>query len=629
MPILAVSGLVKYYGAEKILDGLDLQVERGQRLAVVGRNGCGKTTLLRLIAGEEEADGGTIQIERGLRLGYLAQGWPDADPERTVWEEMEGVFADLARMERELAETAAAMAAPGGAIPRLMARYARLQEEFEERGGYALRHRIEKVLRGVGLSPSDWGKPIGVLSGGETTRAALARLLLRAPDLLLLDEPTNHLDLEAVAWLEEYLSTYKGAVLVVSHDRYFLDRVVEGVYEISEGKARFYPGDYTAYRRQRAERERALRHAWEVQEREIARKERLVRESPADERSKRQARSIAKSIARLPRVEPPREAPRLRIELESTAPPDRLVLAVEGVGKRFGDRVVLDRVSLKIEAGEKVGLIGPNGAGKTTLLRLILGLERPDEGRIVFGSHVSTGYFAQEEEWNAEGTVFSAIQEASGADNFTVRSHLARFLFRGEEVWKEVSALSGGELRRLALARLTLSPANFLLLDEPTNHLDLPSIEALEEALRCFRGSAIVVSHDRYFLGRVTDRLLALVRGRVLAFSGYEEYAAWRAAEEERLSGERAALPRGREERVRVERRNPAREKERRAKAAAAVEAALAAKEEERERLLLEMARPEKAGDYRSLRDLSLRLAALEEEIARLYEEWGELLDGV
>jgi len=631
MTILAVIGLKKHFGAERILAGVNLEIEAGQKMALVGRNGCGKTTLLRIIAGEQEPDHGSVHIQREVRIGFLAQEYRVEDGHRSLWAEMEAVSADLTAIEAELALAAQAMAAVSPPPAAVMDRYARLQEQFERRGGYTIRARTEKVLRGVGFADGDWGKPMGVLSGGELTRAGLAGLLLRQPDLLLLDEPTNHLDLWAMAWLEEYLISYAGAVLVVSHDRYFLDRVVGGVYELAAGVTRFYRGNYTVYRMARAAEERLCAQARLVQEKEIARKERLVRESAADERSKRQARSIGKSLVRLKPIEQlPKEEPAPRLELNALERSGRIVLTVEGLTKRFGDTAVLKEAGFRLEAGEKVGVIGANGAGKTTLLRLLLGLIPPDAGQIQLGHNVRTGYFAQEEIWTGGGTVFSVIQEAGAGNNLATRNHLAQLLFRGDDVWKNVADLSGGEARRLALARLILSGANLLLFDEPTNHLDLTFIEALEEALASYPGTVLAVSHDRYFLGRVTQRLLALAEGRLQPFSSYEAFAVWHGEEQERLAairGKTVAARREQQRREREIRQAPLREERRRAKAMAGLEADLAAKEEERARLVAEIARPEIAADFLVLNELSTRLAGLELEIAKLYDEWGVLMD--
>lgn len=629
MPILNLTGLEKYYGAMRVFSGVDLEIEAGQKLALVGRNGCGKTTLLRIAAGLEQPDRGEVALARGTQVALLAQTFQCQDRGNSLWTEMEILFADLLALTKDLEEAAAAIASGRAGA---MERYAALQEECERRGGYAFQPRIEKVLRGLGFTEEDWVKPVGVLSGGEMTRAALARMLLREPDLILLDEPTNHLDLWAVSWLEEYLAAYKGAVLVVSHDRYFLDRVAQGVYELAGGRVRYYRGNYSSYREAKAAEQHALDRAREAQEREIARKERLVREAAADERSKRQARSIAKSLARMePLATPAREEPRMRLELAPTVKGGRNVMTVAGLSKSYAGQTVLREVSFGLAYGEKVGIIGPNGAGKTTLLRLLLGHEKADRGSIQIGYNTQIEYFAQEETWRGSGTVFSAVQDAGAGDNLATRSHLARFLFRGEEVWKNVKDLSGGERRRLALAVLTLSRANCLLLDEPTNHLDLPSLEALEEAIRHFPGTILVVSHDRYFLGRIADRLLALVDGRLLPFGGYAEFAAWHAAEEARLAEARAReveMRREQQRRERVMRQQPRKEERQRAKALAEIESALASKEEARAALMQEIARPEIARDFAALRELSTRLADLERELAELYEEWGTVADG-
>ena len=631
MPILAVAGLEKYYGANMILSGVTLQVEAQQKLALAGRNGCGKTTLLRIIAGLEEIDRGAVQIEQGIKIRFLAQDFVPDNPDRSVWREMFDLFADLTRIEREMERLSEAMAAGGPGLEPMIGHYAQLQEEYEHREGYTIKTRIERVLRGLGLDEKSWGKPIKVLSGGERTRVALARLLLYQPDLILLDEPTNHLDLWAVAWLEDYLNRYPGAVLVVSHDRYFLDRVVRGVYEMAAGKVRFYHGNYTIYRAAREEERRVLEHAAKIQEREIARKERLVRESTADERSKRQARSIAKSIGRMERVEHlPEESPALKLKLKSGERSGRIALTVQGLTKAFAGRPVIRDAEFRIETGEKVGIIGPNGSGKTTLLKMLLGLANPDRGSIKFGHNIRTDYFAQEDPLPEQGTVFAYMKEAGAGDDFETRSHLARFLFRGEDVWKQVASLSGGECRRLSLARLTLSSANFLLLDEPTNHLDLQSIEALEESVSAFSGSVLAVSHDRYFLGRVTDRILAINDGAIMPFSGYLAYAAWHEAQQAREAEARAreaAARREAQHKEREARRAPVREEKRRVRMLQRMEALLLAREDEKSSLTEQMSRPEVATDFLALHELSTRLAKLEEEIAGLYAEWEALAD--
>ncbi|MGE5528894.1 MAG: ABC-F family ATP-binding cassette domain-containing protein [Patescibacteria group bacterium] len=626
MPLLAATTLEKSFGADLVIRGASLEIEPRQRLALVGRNGCGKTTLLRLLAGSLEPDRGSIHLARGALVGLLEQEFSCDDERRTLRAEMEAVFADLAALEAEAERVAGVVARADANHDALMARYAWLQEELERRGAYTVPSRIDKVLRGVGFDESDYEKPLAVLSGGERTRAGLARLLLRQPDLLLLDEPTNHLDLWATAWLEEYLSSYADSVLVVSHDRYFLDRVVQDVYELAEGTLRYHRGNYTAYRTAKVEELRVLEHTARVREREAARLHRLVRESAADERSKRQARSIAKRLERMePTPRPAGDERAMSLRLVRGEAMARIVLEVEDLHKAFDTGPLLKGAGFRLEAGEKVGVIGPNGSGKTTLLRLILGLERPGAGRVRYGTGVRTGYLAQDEFAAGGQTVFAALQDAGGGDNQDVRSHLARFLFRGEDVWKNVGDLSGGERRRLALARLTLGGADLLLLDEPTNHLDLPSIEALEDGLKNYAGAVLVVSHDRYFLGRVAGRLLALHDGILHPFPSYEAYAAWHAAREARAAEARADEAAARRQRQRLERlarQSPQREIRRRARQAEELEAALAAKEEERAAILQELAKPEVAADFAALRDLTSRLAALEDEITALYKDW-------
>lgn len=538
MPVLEVTEISKFYGALHVLDAVSFAVESGNKVGLIGANGTGKTTLLNVIEGREEYDSGHVHVQSGARLGYLTQE-PRFTPGVTVEQEMLAVFEALQAQAEKLAALELEMGQPGNTsdpprLEELMARYSALREKFERDGGYSYRSRVRQVLTGLGLPAEFWGRPLEKLSGGEKTRAALSRLLLSEPDLLLLDEPTNYLDMGAIEWLEKFLVDYSGAVLVVSHDRYFLDRVATAILELTDRRIERYKGNYSAYCQQKQDKLDAWKKAYALQQREIARQEKMIRESRATEKAKKEAQSRQKRLDHVDRIErPPEESERMRVKFDMTARSGRRAVDVENLTKSFRPRTILNAVSFGIEYGDKVALIGPNGAGKTTLLRILQAQEQPDSGRIRWGHGVSTGYYAQEDPgFDLKGTPFEEIVAQRGMDNLAARSHLARFLFRGDDVFKRCEDLSGGERRRLALARLVLTRANFLILDEPTNHLDLQAIEALEEALEGYPGTLLFVSHDRYFVNRVANRLLILgPNGTLAVFNGtYEQYQAERAA---------------------------------------------------------------------------------------------------
>ncbi len=549
MSVVVVTDLAKSYGADLIFAGASFRVEHDDRVGLVGPNGSGKSTLLRLLAGLLAPDTGSVSLAAGTRVGYLAQ---DADlvPERALYDEMLSVFAEIHAWETELSALAGQLADPAlmrqpEAYAAVMTRYADLQARFEHAEGYTIEPRVRQVLDGLGFSREQQSAPASELSGGQRTRAALGKMLLQQPDLLLLDEPTNHLDLTALEWLEEYLTSWHGAVVVVSHDRYFLDRVTVRTIEVVDGHVADYPGNYTKYVSLRAERLERWAKEYEAQQEYIARTEEFIRRYKAGQRSK-EARGRQTLLDRMERIERPPSDSSLHFTLGATIQSGEIVLRTDGLvvgyppsttstnggaSERGGLRVRLGDV--EVRRGERIGMIGPNGAGKTTLLRSLVGQLSPLEGRMTLGHNVQVGYYAQTHEGlNPRATVIDEIRRVSHLSEEGARTFLGRFLFFGDDVFKAVGMLSGGERSRVALAKLTLQGANFLVLDEPTNHLDLPARQVLERLLNEFDGTLLFVSHDRYFIDALATRIWALVDGSIVDHTGdYTSYRAWTARE--------------------------------------------------------------------------------------------------
>ncbi len=548
---MTVSGLSKSYGALDLFSDLSFAIPPRARIGLVGANGVGKTTLLRILLGLEEPSAGSVQRARGLRVGYLPQE-ARLDSQRTLWQECLTVFGDLLERQAQLGELETAMADPSQAESALEA-YGKLQAEFEQLGGYTFETRAAQVLSGLGFRRSDFNRPLAQLSGGQRTRAALAKLLLENPDLLLLDEPTNHLDIQAIEWLETYLREWEGAAVIVSHDRYFLDQVVNSIWEMTPA-LEIYPGNYSAYLALREERYQRRLEEYQAQQELIEKELDFIRRNLAGQNT-RQAQGRRKRLERLleeARLSPPRQPRRLQFQMQAANRSGDLVIRTRGLAVGYHDegRPLFDAPDLILRRGECAAIIGPNGAGKTTFLKTLLEQTPPFSGEVQLGASLKIGYFAQAHEGlNPAHTLMDAIAEVS-PDWLPaqIRDYLARFLFTGDDVFKTVEMLSGGERGRLALARLALQGANLLLLDEPTNHLDLPSQEALQSLLADYNGTILLVSHDRYLIDALATQIWEVLPGErtLRVFEGsYSQYKEWlaaqTAAEAARRSQEKAA----------------------------------------------------------------------------------------
>ncbi len=643
--VLSCQKVCKAFGDNNVLNNVNFIINEGEKAAVIGINGAGKTTLFRILAGEYEADSGQVILQKGTSIGYLSQVI-DVTSRRTIYEEMLDAMKDLIRMEEEIRHLEKEISSrTGEALESAMSRYSLLTERFEQAEGYAWRSQIVGVLKGLGFSEDQFDTPIHQLSGGQKTRVALGRILLTKPDLILLDEPTNHLDMESIKWLETFLSGYRNAVLIISHDRYFLDRVVGKVIEIENGESNVYQGNYTAYaEKSRAKRDAQMRR-YVNQQAEIHHQEEVITKLRSFNREKsiRRAESREKMLSKIEMVEKPVTLnSRMRITLTPEITSGNDVLTIEGLSKSFGDNHLFRNLNLQIFRGEKVALLGANGTGKTTLLKIINRHLRADSGKIRYGAKLSIGYYDQEQHiLNDENTIFDEIADAyPKLGNTRIRNVLAAFLFTGEDVFKTIGTLSGGEKGRVSLAKLMLSNANFIILDEPTNHLDIPSREILEDAINNYEGTVFYVSHDRYFIDRTAGRILDLSPEGIVNYKGnYSYYLEQKAAgnveadsdnllaaaQEEAGSdkGPAAEHAGSREEWQRN--RELAAIRRKHANQVKKTEHEIARLEEESDNLREQMNLPEHASDPEILTELTEKLEACEEELLLLYEKWEEL----
>lgn len=527
--ILSCQNISKAFNEQPVLCNVSFHIEDYDKAAIVGINGAGKTTLLRIIAGRQPADEGIVTLSKGKTLGYLAQD-QEINSENTIYDELLSVKADIIAMEEKIREMELSMRqVTGSKLEALMDSYTRLTHSFELSNGYAYKSEIMGVLKGLGFEEADFSKKISVLSGGQKTRVALGRLLLLNPDLIILDEPTNHLDLNSISWLETYLLNYKGAVLIVSHDRYFLDRIAGKIIEIDQTKATTFTGNYSDYAVKKEQLRSAALNAYLKQQQEIKHQQEVIEKlrSFNREKSVKRAESREKMLNKIEVLDKPSSA---RTDIRMTFVPRCVsgndVLHIEGLSKAFGSQLLFSDLAMDIKRGEHVAIIGDNGTGKTTILKIINGLLDADSGTITLGTNVHIGYYDQEHHvLHAEKTLFEEISDAYPyLNNTEIRSTLAAFLFTGDDVYKRIGDLSGGERGRMSLAKLMLSESNFLILDEPTNHLDITSREILEDAVNAYEGTVLYVSHDRYFINRTASRILDLSEGKLTGYLGNYDY---------------------------------------------------------------------------------------------------------
>ena len=527
--VLSCHNISKAFLENRVLENVGFHIEDYEKAAIVGINGAGKTTLLRILVGEMEPDAGAVTLSRGKTLGYLAQDGA-VDTANTIYEEVLSVKQELIDLERRIRECELAMQAKeGSALEALMKQYGSLTHAFETGGGYSYKSEITGVLKGLGFAEEEFGKSVSTLSGGQKTRVALGKLLLRRPDLIVLDEPTNHLDMNSIAWLETYLMNYKGAVIIVSHDRYFLDRIATKVIEIDQTRSTVFSGNYSDYAVKKEQLRAAAITAYLNQQREIQHQEEVIEKlrSYNTEKSVRRAESRAKLLEKMDVLEKPTEVRTdMRIRLTPRKQSGNDVLTVEKLGKAFGRQLLFENVDFEIKRGEHVAVIGDNGTGKTTLLKILNRVLPPDSGSFRLGMNVEIGYYDQEHHvLHGEKTLFEEISDDYPyLNNTEIRNILAAFLFTGDDVFKHIGDLSGGERGRVSLAKLMLGNANFLILDEPTNHLDIASKEILEDALNNYDGTVLYVSHDRYFINRTAHRILDLTAQRFVNYIGNYDY---------------------------------------------------------------------------------------------------------
>jgi ATP-binding cassette subfamily F protein 3 len=633
MSILTASYLAKSYGAQDVFGDISFQIPHGSKTALVGPNGSGKTTLLHLIAGLEEPTSGRVHRAKDLRIAYLPQQadralQPILSDSGTLREVMQGVFSDLRKQATELRRLEEAMA-DSGTQERALERYGTALEAFELAGGYTYEQRIDQVLSGLGFDREDFHRPVAQLSGGQKTRALLARLLLEEPDLLLLDEPTNHLDLAGIEWLESYLSAWKGAVVVVAHDRAFLDAVVEQVWEMAWGQLEQYRGNYGAYVTQKSERLALQQTQYEHQQQHIEQTEDFIRRNISGQRSS-EAKGRRKRLERIERIERTREYRPMNITLGDVARSGDLVAGLYDLSVGYDRDVPLFTArEFELRRGQRVTLLGPNGSGKTSLVRTILGRISPLAGRVRIGAGVHMGYFAQgHTDLDLDKTVLETVLEAGELRISQARDWLGRYRFSGDDVYKQVGDLSGGEQARVALSVLALQGANFLILDEPTNHLDIPSQEVLQEVLAEFSGTLLIVSHDRYLIRKLATHVWAIEEGQLWEFkAGYGAYREWEMQRQgwigsSKSEAELETPDEAERRRIRETRRAEEREAAREARRQAELEQMIHELEGRRAQLEDQLAAASERQEIERVRQLGIEYAGIEAELDILLTAW-------
>ncbi len=635
--ILSCNNISKAFGENVILSNCSFNIEEREKAAIVGVNGVGKTTLLRIIVGEIAADEGTVTLANGKSLGYLPQ-MPEIDSAKSIYDEVLEAKKDVIELEERIRVLEEKMKSlEGSELEDTLKAYNTVTTEFERINGFAYKSEVVGVLKGLGFAEDEFDKKVSVLSGGQKTRLALAKLLVSKPDIILLDEPVNHLDLNSISWLEGYLSNYSGAVIIVAHDRYFLDHVVTKVVEIDRARTSAFSGNYTAYSKKKAERINAELNAYLNQQREIKHQEEVIEKLKSFNREKsiKRAESREKQLAKVDLLDKPQTADvNMKITLTPNITSGNDVLIVNGLTMIFGENKLFDKIDFDIKRGEKVAIIGNNGTGKTTILKIVNGIVKQSEGDVKLGTNVHIGYYDQEHNvLDPNKTIFDEISDAyPDLNNTKIRNVLASFLFTNDDVFKKISSLSGGEKGRVSLAKLMLSKANFIILDEPTNHLDIMSKEILENALNSYEGTILYVSHDRFFINKTADRILELDDKKLTGYLGNYDYYLQK-KEEQKLSsaGEIAANPTKAESTESENKLDWKAQKEEQAKQRKRendlkkIEDKIDELETRKKELNKELENPAIATNTLELTKITEEINKLDEELEELFEKWEDL----
>ncbi|TYP91710.1 ATP-binding cassette, subfamily F, member 3 [Fodinibius salinus] len=639
--MLQLDNISLTFGGDYLFDNISTVINPGERIGLVGPNGAGKSTLLRIIAGELEISSGDITMSKSATVGYLPQDGVDPDPELTVYEEMEKTFEGIRELEQQVQqerEKLASLEEDSAQYQKTMERVGSLQSRIEHSGAYSLESDIEKILMGLGFTPDDFHRPTTEFSGGWLMRIALGKLLLRKPMYLLLDEPTNHLDIESLRWIEQFLQNYEGAVIVVSHDKAFLNKITKRTLALEHGDLLDYSGNYDYYEEKHAERKEHLRKAYENQQQEIKEIQEFIDKFRYNASKAAQVQSRIKKLEKMDKIEIDEREQEISFEFP---PPERsgaVVMELENIRKQYDNNVVFEDLSYSIDRGDKIAVLGPNGAGKSTMIRMIAGIEDIDRGQREPGHNVTTSYFAQHQadELNLDHTVFETMREAAPmAKETRLRTILGCFLFQGDDVFKKVSVLSGGEKSRLALARMLMQPANFLIFDEPTNHLDMQSKNILQQALKQYEGSFMIVSHDRDFLDPIVNKVLEVRPNETNTFLGNVSYYLEKVREREDEQKESASnenssqdktLSRKEERRLEAQKRQQKYEKLKPLKKQIdPLEEDIELMEARKEEIEELMAESDFYDDQEQVKEISVEYEKLKAELVETYAKWEEL----
>ena len=649
MSTLTLSEVTKFYEDRCVLNRVSFQLPPGEKAGLVGPNGSGKSTILKIINGELETDAGHIHLSWETSLGYLPQE-PRPPEGGTLRSLLEHSLRDLFRIKKELAcleknisshaATQDNLHTAESNLPRqqnhsehpklneMLERYTSLRENFEERGGYQIEGRIASVAQGLGFTLEDMEGDVSHFSGGEIMRARLAALLLQEPDFLLLDEPTNFLDIYGLEWLEKYLRDWTGALLVVSHDRYFLDRVVGRIFHLQKGNLKKYRGNYSSFIQQKEQEDLTLQRTYAKQQAKIQKEKKLIREAKGDERSKRQAHSRQKKLDKIEMTQTPEKTRTFKPGFSFQGRSGKLVISLDNINVQFGEHQLFQNLALDIYEGDRIALVGPNGSGKSTLLKIITGEIKPAFGNVKVGPSVKFAYFSQEQEQlNQERTVLEEVTESGNLTPKEARNHLGAYLFQGEDVFKNVGSLSSGEKSRLALALMALQDGNCLLMDEPTSHLDLPALEELEQALQSYPGTLIVVSHDRYFLNTLVNRVIELDGSKAYSYPvSYTEYLEKRKQQQTQAESKKQPLNHNNHHMMQKQQMRQAQNQQKKfQKKQEQVENLITEKENELTSLEQQLSDPQHYGDFQGVKELNDRLQRAREDLASYLQQWEEI----